>query len=92
MVSLPSWVVKRGLPLDGTERTKQMSANSPNRRFRLKRDPLAAEDQLMKTIDNMSRGRRDRGNTMLELLVAIVLMGFAVSAVIGGSFSTSGLR
>jgi prepilin-type N-terminal cleavage/methylation domain-containing protein len=63
---------------------KQMSANSPNRRFRLKRDLLAAEDQLMKTIDNTSRGRRDRGNTLPELLVAMVLMGFAVSAVIGG--------
>jgi len=61
-----------------------MSANSPNRRFRLKPDPLAAEDQSMETIDNTPRLRRDRGNTLPEVLVAMALMGFAVSAVIGG--------
>ena len=61
-----------------------MSANSPNRRFRLKPDPLAAEDQSMETIDNTPRLRRDHGNTLPELLVAMALMGFAVSAVIGG--------
>lgn len=61
-----------------------MSANSPNRRFRLKPDPLAAEDQSMETMDNTPRLRRDRGNTLPEVLVAMALMGFAVSAVIGG--------